>query len=223
MTTPTRSGQTISLVLVDDQALVRRAVGDRLAAEPDIEVLGSAANADDGIAAISRMLPDVGVLDIDMPGRSIFDAAKAMRAAAPKTNLLFLSAYTRDSYIEQALRVGGAGYLTKDQSPDEVANAVRLVAAGRTAFAPSIVARLVFDGSGVSLRASDGPLSLLSDRETEVMGYLARGLSKKEIASTMHLSVKTIENHAGSLMGKLDIHDRVELTLFAIREGLTSA
>ncbi len=214
----------ISVLLVDDHALVRESLGQWLRAEDGITVVASVGSADEAIQEALRFKPDVVLMDIDMPGLLCFDAAQVIRTRCPSTRVVFLSAFFSDRYIEDALAAGASGYLTKGVPPEQVVKAVRDVAQGGVCFSPEVQQRLVIDSGGVKLgTASKTRVSTLTPRELEVLRYLARGLSKKEIANTMHLSVKTVDNHSASLMSKLDIHDRVELARFAIREGLAEA
>jgi DNA-binding NarL/FixJ family response regulator len=211
---------SIKVLLADDHTLVRRSVARMLHETPSITVVAEVANADEAIAAALRYQPNVVVLDIDMPGIASFDAARTITARVPGVKILFLSAFTHDRYIEAALAAGALGYLTKNEPPEKVAEAIRTVAVGQCYFSPEVQARLVIDSDGVHLAQSASRAASLTNREVEVLRYIARGLSKKEIAKTMHLSVKTVENHSASIMARLNIHDRVELTRFAIREGL---
>lgn len=214
----------ISVLLVDDHAMVRETLATWLRGEEGLSVVASVATADEAISEVVRARPDVVLMDIDMPGLLCFDAAQVIQARSPQTRIIFLSAFYSDRYIEDALSAGASGYLTKGEAPQAVARAIREVAAGGVAFSPEVQSRLIIDGSGVRLgREGKTRVSLLTPRELEVLRYLARGLSKKEIANIMHLSVKTVDNHSASLMSKLDIHDRVELARFAIREGLAEA
>jgi DNA-binding NarL/FixJ family response regulator len=215
--------ESIKVLLADDHTLVRRSVARVLHESPAISVVAEVANADEAINAALRFHPHVVVLDIDMPGIASFDAARTITARVPSAKILFLSAFTHDRYIEAALAAGALGYLSKNEPPEKVIDAIRAVAVGQCYFSPEVQSRLVIDSDGVHLGESKSRASLLTNREMEVLRYIARGLSKKEIAKTMHLSVKTVENHSASIMSRLDIHDRVELTRFAIREGLIEA
>jgi DNA-binding NarL/FixJ family response regulator len=211
--------------IVDDHALLRDMLRGRLENEPDLEVIGVAKNAGEALGEIGRLQPDVVLMDIDMPGLGCFDAAKTIKTSlSPGTRIIFLSAFSHDRYIDDALAVGASGYVTKDEPPDVVIRAVRLAAAGGAYFSPKVETRLVVDGKGLRLaevpQSMKSRTSLLTRREIEVLRYIARGMTKKEIANTMHLSVKTVDHHCTSLMAKLDIHDRVALARFAIREGL---
>jgi len=214
----------IRVLLVDDHMLVRDVLGERLNREPGISVVAKAVNAEEAIALCVAHTPDIVLMDIDMPGLICFDAAERIMATQPKTRIIFLSAFFNDRYIEQALRIQARGYVTKREPPEVVIGAVREVAAGGIFFSQDVRARMVVGDDGVRLLEEAATRSsTLTPRELEVLRYVARGLSKKEIASTMSISVKTIENHCGSLMGKLGIHDRVVLARYAIREGLAEA
>jgi DNA-binding NarL/FixJ family response regulator len=214
-------GQQCKILLVDDHALLRDMLATQLKAEAGLEVVGTADNADDAIELANKKQPDVLVMDIDMPGMICFDAARNIMATHPEIRILFLSAFFHDRYIEQALAVQARGYVTKRESPQIIIQAIHAIADGGTYFSDEVRSRIMVDRQGVRL-AQKGKTraSTLTNRELEVLRYIARGMHKKEIAKTMYLSVKTVENYCAKLMDKLDIHDRVELTRYAIREGL---
>ena len=214
----------VRIVVADDHALVRGALAERLRREPEFEVVGTAGTADEAIELAMQLQPHVVLMDIDMPGLICFDAARTMMTTSPEVRVIFLSAFIHDWYIEQALAVKARGYITKREPPERVVSAIREVAAGGAFFSDEVRSRLVVDSSGAKLaEESKSRASTLTSREVEVLRYIAKGLSKKEVAQTMHLSVKTIDRHCANLMQKLDIHDRVELARFAIREGLAEA
>lgn len=215
----------ISVLLVDDHALVRETLANWLRAAGDINVVAEVGSADEAVAEAIRHKPDVIVSDIDMPGLQVFDAIKTIKSRSPKTRVLVLSAFWHDRYIEEALGVEAAGYITKGESPEVVTKAIRLAAQGGTYFSPEVQSRIVVDSDGVKLGKEGGATraATLTPREMEVLRYIAKGLSKRQIAEIMHLSVKTVDNHSTSLMNRLNIHDRVELTRYAIREGLAEA
>jgi DNA-binding NarL/FixJ family response regulator len=215
------TGRPISVLLADDHALLRNMLEERLNDEADIDVVAARASAEEALREAASTRPDVVLLDIDMPGLSPFEAAKKMAEICPETRVIFLSAFVQDSYIEQALTAKASGYLTKSELPETVAQAIRNVVSGATCFSPQVLQRIVIDSAGV--RLSDRTRTraeLLTPREKEVLGYIAQGMPKKLISRTMDISVKTIEHHTSHIMDKLDIHDRVELARFAIREGL---
>jgi len=210
-----------SILIVDDHALLRNLLRGRLAAEPDLSVAGIAANAEEAVAMTAQLKPDIILMDIDMPGLSAFDAVRSIAPLSPDTRVIFLSAFVQDGYVEQAITVGAWGYVSKTHAEEVLLGAIRGVAAGETYYSPDVASRIVIDERGPRLaRAGRSRVSTLTKRETEILRYLARGMSKKEVAQTVHISVNTVNRHASSLMNKLDIHDRVELTRFAIREGL---
>jgi len=211
----------ISVVLADDHAMVRKTLRDRLARENDLEIVADVGDADEAIAKVVEHQPDVLLLDIDMPGMLCFRAAEVIGVRCPATRIIFLSGFLSDRYIEQALAVRASGYLTKGESPESIIEAIRKVASGVSYYSPEVQSRIVLDSRGARLAEKPRTRSAtLTPREGEVIRYIARGLSKKEIATTMHISLKTVEVHTNNLMKKLDIHDRVELARYAIREGL---
>jgi DNA-binding NarL/FixJ family response regulator len=211
----------IRVILADDHALVRSTLANWIRGTTDMIVEAEVEGAEAAVTECLRLRPNVLVLDIDMPGLSCFDAARTIMARCEGLRIIFLSAFMHDRYIEEALAVGSSGFVTKGQPPQAVTEAIRAAASGGTYFSPEVQARLVVDAGGVRLAGQrQTRISTLTPRELEILRYIARGMSKKEIAETIHLSVKTVDNHSTSLMNKLDIHDRVELARFAIREGL---
>lgn len=211
--------ERITVVLADDHAVLREMLALRLEQEPDFQVVAEAADAAAAVAAAQAQPVRLVVLDIDMPGLSPFAAARHLAEACPETRVVFLSGHLRDRYLDQALAAGAAGYLLKHEHLDTIVDGLRLVGRGHAAFSGAVRARMrpARSSGGVEV---EGRLDQLSARELETLRYLAGGLSHKEIAQVMQISPKTVEQHCTHLMDKLDIHDRVELTRFAIREGL---
>lgn len=213
----------IDVLLIDDHTLLRDSMCRLLRSDGDFGRVEAAANAQEGLDVFYRFAADIVLLDIDMPGLNCFDAAERMMSHRPQTPILFLSAFVLDHYIEQALRIKARGYLCKSEPLVSVVAAIKRVASGKMYFSDEVRSRIVADVKGARLgRPARVRVSTLTQREIEVVAYLARGMSKKQIASTMHLSLKTVEGHAERLMVKLGIHDRVELARFAIREGLAT-
>ncbi len=213
-----------TVLVVDDQALVRETLALWLRTAPDLEIVGCAAHADEAVTLATEKQPRVVLMDVDMPGRQAFEAARVLRVRCPDARILFVSGHTQDRYIEQALAVGAAGYVAKSEPAATLLGAIRTVAASGAYFSPVVRARLVFAPDGVQLaEQARTRATMLTERETEVLRHLARGLSKKEIAEVTHLSERTVNRHCANMMAKLDIHDRVALTRFAIREGLVEA
>lgn len=213
-----------TVILADDHAMVRQSLTSYLASTPDVRVVAAVATGDEAIDAAVQHKPDVVLLDIDMPGLEAFEAARRIKARCPQTRIVMLSAFFHDRYIEQALAAGASGYLTKTESVESIVRAIRDAAAGIACFSPQVRGRLVVGNGGVSMGNSEKTrVSQLSARELEVLRYVARGLSNKEIAATMHLAIRTVDHHVARTMRKLDIHGRVSLARFAVREGLAEA
>lgn len=212
--------QRISILLVDDHAMLQGALRRRLADEEDMDIVAGASDAETATAMAAQMHPDIILMDIDMPGMSSFEAAKRIRNHSPETRIIFLSAYFHDRYVEQAIASWAWGYVVKTETEQSLIKAIRQVMSGVQYFSPEVQRRLVIDGCGVGFKAGKTTrLSTLTERETEILCYIARGMSKKEIAQMMHLSVHTVQRHTANVMDKLDIHDRVQLTRYAVREG----
>jgi DNA-binding NarL/FixJ family response regulator len=219
-----------TVVLADDHAMVRDSLTSYLASTPDVRVVAAVGTAEEAVEEAVRHNPDVVLLDIDMPGLAAFEAARRIRGRCPKTRVVMLSAFFHDHYIEQALAAGASGYLTKTEPVESIVRAIRDAAAGIACFSPQVRARLVLGDNGVSMAETKvGPgsrfalqtrASQLSGRELEVLRYLARGLANKEIAATMNLACRTVDHHVARIMRKLNIHARVGLARFAVREGL---
>lgn len=216
--------ENVRLLVVDDHALVLNALGRMLDGESWIEVVGMADDAAGALEMAVKLRPDVILMDIDMPGLVCFDAVRRLRPLLPSALVIFLSAFVHDGYIEQAIAAGAVGYVTKQEPPARLLDAIRKVARGEAVFSEAILSRLVVTPEGLRLEAPPPTrLATLTTREMEVLRYLACGLSKREIAAEIHVSEKTVEAHTFNLMNKLDIHDRVELARFAIREGIAHA
>jgi len=208
-----------SILLVDDHMLIREMLQERLTSEGfEVDSTGDTAEA---IELAIELQPDVAVLDIDMPGRSTFEVARVLHVESPNTRVVFLSAYVRDAYIEQALAVQASGYLCKCEPLEEILAAIGAVANGATCYSRKVLRRIVIDGSHA--RLAEEPVtrsSLLTNRERDVLLHVARGLSQQQVAHVLDISIKTVQHHLEGVMDKLEIHDRVELARYAIREGI---
>ncbi|MHC4444329.1 MAG: response regulator [Planctomycetota bacterium] len=213
--------QHIGILVVDDHGLVRDGVCNALSNEKNIRVVGVANNADEAISKAIETKPHIVLIDIDMPGISCFDAIRTIRSRAPDTKFVILTAFKQDEYLEQAIKARANGYVTKSEGMDALLDAVQKVASGRIYFSPEVMDRLVIKRDGIEMESPPTTrLSRLSPRERELLRILAKGLSLKEAAAALNISYKTADKQKASLMAKLDIHDRVELARFAIREGM---
>lgn len=210
------------IVVVDDHEIAREGIRSRIELEDDLTVLAELPNADDVIQICEKHKPDLVVMDIDMPGTDAFTMITDLRRLFPETRVVMLSAYVRDGYLDAAIQSGAWGYLSKNEPFDVIIKGMRKVLHGELVFPEDTLARFEFRDGHLRPKAADSttPISLLTPRELEVMRLIAKGLSTKEIAAELHRSPKTIDAHRTSLMRKLSIDDRVELTRYAIREGI---
>jgi DNA-binding NarL/FixJ family response regulator len=213
--------QPVTVLLADDHAMVRGTLSHLLEAESDLKVVASVGSTDEAVVEAIRLKPDVVLMDIDMPGVACFQAARTIQEVCPHTRVVFLSAFFHDRYIEQALAARAWGYIVKSESAAVVVSALRKIVSGMTYYSPDVQSRLIIDQGTPRLAAPPvSRASILSERELEVLRHIARGLSQKEIAQALHISANTVHRHTASIMSKLDVHDRVALARFAIREGL---
>jgi DNA-binding NarL/FixJ family response regulator len=213
----------VRVLLVDDQALVRRGFRLILEAAGDITVVGEAADGQAALDAVEHHDPDVVLMDIRMP---TLDGIAATRRLAgrgqPRPRVLVLTTYDLDEYVYDALRAGASGFLLKDTPPEQLAPAVRVVAAGDALLAPSVTRRLIEAFARHPARAADPPAQPpnLTDREHQVLRLLARGLSNTEIATRLAVSDTTVKTHLSNVFNKLALRDRVQAVVYAYETGL---
>jgi len=215
--------RTIRVFCIDDHDFIHDGLDARFNLERDLACVGRAPSADHLADLVQEHRPDIVLLDIDMPGADPFAALEELRDRNPDIRVIMLSAYVRDHYIDDAVDRGAWGYFSKSDTPDELVEGIRRVAAGHMAFGPSVRERIERDGATGRVAGTDAsPLESLTRREQEVLRLIGRGLSRADIAQLLHRSLKTVDAHHTSIMKKLDIHDRVELALYAVREGLVA-
>jgi DNA-binding NarL/FixJ family response regulator len=214
---------SITVFLADDHAVVRDGLRVLLEAQPDIRVIGDAANGRETVRQVARLRPDVVVIDIAMPELNGIEAAQEIGEICPSTQIIILSMHSTTEHIFRALQAGARGYLLKESAGIEVVNAVRAVHAGHRYLSPKTSDKLVDDYVRQRKAAeAKSPLARLSPREREVLQLVVEGNSSAEIADTLSLSVKTVETYRTRLMHKLDISDLPSLVKFAIQHGITS-
>ena len=213
----------ISVVVVDDEHLVRSGFAALLASDPDITVVGTAGDGDTALAVVRREQPDVVLMDIRMPGRDGVIATAAITAdpALSGTRVLVLTTFDLDEYVHAALRAGASGFLLKDAQPADLLAAVHLVAEGESVLAPALVGRLIAAYVQTPTNATRPAwLDSLTPREVEVLVAVARGLSNAEIGNTLYMSAATAKTHVGRLLSKLNARDRTHLVIAAYEAGL---
>ncbi len=207
----------ISVVVVDDHAVVRSGLRLLLERQEDIEVVGEAGNAKDAVFRARALKPDVMLLDVVMPGESGIDALPQLQKESPGTKVLVLSMQDDPSYVREAFGAGASGYVLKEAADEEVVSAIREVAAGGSYVHPALGARLVAAEAAERAAAEADPLS---EREREILRLLALGHTNQEIAQQLYISVRTAESHRAHIMQKLRLTTRAELVRYALAHGL---
>ena len=216
---------TIRVLLVDDQPLLRTGFRMILSAEPDLTIVGEAGDGASAVEAARRLEPDVVLMDIRMPGMDGIQATRALAGPGVENpaKVLILTTFGLDEYVVEALRAGASGFLLKDAPPEDLVDAIRIVAAGEALLAPSVTRRLLDRVASRLPPAQDNAipaLAELTDREMEVLKLLARGLSNAEIAEKLVVSETTVKTHVSRVLAKLDIRDRVQAVIVAYETGL---
>jgi DNA-binding NarL/FixJ family response regulator len=213
----------IRVGVADDQALVRSGFTVLLKSADDIEVVGEAADGAEACELVAREHPDVVLMDIRMPNMDGLEATRRILGDGDTTRVLILTTFDLDEYVYEALRAGASGFLLKDTLPDELLAAVRVVASGESLLAPKITTRLIADfvqRPAESKREPNAALETLTERETEVLGSVAKGLSNAEIAEELFMSQATAKTHVSRLLSKLHARDRAQLVVIAYESGL---
>lgn len=220
--------QPIRLFIADDHALFREGMRALLSATADIVCVGEAATGAEAVQQIGELQPDVVLMDIHMPGVNGIEATRRIKELAPETAVLALTMHEDEQYFFEMLKAGASGYIPKRAAPDDLVAAVRVVAQGNV-FLYATLARFLMkdvgepgagDQSGAEAAGDAGADDLLTAREREVLACIADGMTSREIAEKLVISVKTVERHRENIMAKLDIHNRVELVKYAMRKGI---
>ncbi|HUV94936.1 MAG TPA: response regulator transcription factor [Anaerolineae bacterium] len=212
----------ITVLLADDHKIMRDGLRSLIEREPDMEVVGEAADGRRTVQLVRELSPDVVIMDVTMPHLNGLEATRQIVAEAPKVKVIALSMHSDSRFVAGMLRAGGSGYLLKDCAFEELVHAIRTVTANQAYLSPAITGIVVEDYVRRVPPRELSAFSVLTPREREVLQLLAEGQTTRGIASRLHTSVKTIETHRRHIMGKLDISGVAELTKYAIREGLTS-
>jgi DNA-binding NarL/FixJ family response regulator len=214
---------SVRVVIADDQGLVRAGFAKLLEGEPDIAVVGQAADGLEAVDVTRRTRPHVVLMDVRMPNLDGLEATRRLLRDDPNAvRVVILTTFDLDEYVYEALRAGASGFLLKDAPPDQLVAAIRTVAGGDALIAPSVTRRLIaeFARRPVAASAGDGPLADLTPRELEVLRLVARGLNNAEIASELIVGDATVKTHVGNVLMKLAVRDRVQAVVVAYESGL---
>nr|WP_062341122.1 response regulator transcription factor [Herbidospora sakaeratensis] len=215
---------TIRVLIADDQAMVREGFSILLGVQPGIEVVGTAVDGADAVAKAAELAPDVIIMDVRMPGMNGIEATREITRTLP-ARVLILTTFDLDEYVYEALRAGASGFLLKDASGGQLAEAIRVVAAGDALLAPGVTRRLISQFArqgGVAVPEVTERIAGLTERETEVLVLVARGLSNTEIAAAIHVAEQTVKSHVGRILSKLHLRDRTQAAVFAYETGLVT-
>jgi two-component system response regulator NreC len=211
------------LLLVDDHAVIRLGLNMLLENEADLEIVGEAENASDAIQMVTTLHPDVVLLDIGLPDMSGIEAAAEIKRIAPDTAIVALTIHEDEEYFYKMLEAGASAYVPKRAAPEELLTAIRAAAVGEVYLYPSLAKLLVKDFLSQDRPDEQEIEKVLTDREQEVLTLLAEGLNNSEIGEKLVISPKTVARHRENIMGKLNLHSRVELVKYAIRKGIIQA
>ncbi len=215
--------EVIRVLIADDQALFRRGLLVVLGTEDDIEVVAEAENGEESVERAGEEAPDVVLMDVRMPRMSGIEAARRIREVLPSTKILMLTVSDEEDDLYEAIKSGANGYLLKEISVEEVAEAIRAVVQGQSLISPSMASKLLSEFNALALRAAQRetlPAPTLTSRELEVLKLVARSMSNKEVADQLFISENTVKNHVRNILEKLHLHSRMEAVMYAMRQNL---
>ncbi|WP_327705308.1 response regulator transcription factor [Streptomyces decoyicus] len=215
---------TIRVLVADDQTMIRESFGILLNAQPDIDVVGEAVNGEDAVRQVGELSPDIVLMDVRMPVLNGLEATLRITEGDPDVKIIILTTFDSDEYVYEALRVGASGFLLKDSSAHQLADAVRTVARGGALLAPTVTKRLIEEFSRMHTpRLRSERIADLSERETEVLRLIAQGLSNAELAARLVIAEQTVKTHVSRILVKLGLRDRTQAAVFAYEAGLVVA
>jgi DNA-binding NarL/FixJ family response regulator len=220
---PASPAEPIRVLVVDDHVLFRRGLRMVLEQEPDIEVVGEAADGAEALAQAMDSTPDIVLMDVRMPRRGGIDACTAIKEGVPSTKIMMLTVSDEEADLYDAIKAGAMGYLLKESSIEEVASAIRAVHGGQSLISPAMASKLLTEFATMIKRGEDRqqvPAPRLTDREMEVLRLVAKGLNNRDIAKHLFISENTVKNHIRNILEKLQLHSRMEAVVYAVREKL---
>lgn len=217
MTSGTTGGDRISVLVVDDHAIVRQGLRTYLELQPDITVIGEAANGNEAVAMVRESLPDIVLMDLVMPAGNGVEATRAITGISPSTRVIVLTSFSEDEQVFASIKAGAQGYLMKDVLPQELVRAIRTVYRGEAQLDPEIARKLMqeFTNPQPAIPKHD-----LTERELEVLRLIAQGKSNKEISDDLVLSEKTVKTHVSNILQKLHLSDRTQAAVYALRQKI---
>jgi len=208
--------EKIAILIVDDHAVVRQGLRTFLELHDEIQVVGEASNGAEAVDQTRRLQPDVVLMDLVMPGMDGIAATSRIRALSPGTKVIALTSFSGEEKVFGAIRAGASGYLLKDISPSDLAKAIQAAHQGKAHLHPQIAKKLMDEFAD---QAKDPSHNELTERELEVLNLIAQGLSNREIAKELRISVKTVKTHVSNILGKLHVADRTQAAIYAIKKG----
>ncbi|MFZ2410506.1 MAG: response regulator transcription factor [Candidatus Methanoperedens sp.] len=212
---------TIRIVLADDHKMIRDGLRALIEKHKNMEVIGEASDGQIAVQTVKKLSPDVVVIDIGMPELNGIEATRQIKALKCNPRVIGLSMHADRRYVAQMMKAGASGYILKDSAFEELVQAIETVAKGRTYLSPQVAGTIVAEFKRTAKDDDGSVFSVLTEREREVLQQISEGCSTKEIASSLGISVKTIETHRRQIMEKLNLHSVAELTKYAVKEGLT--
>ena len=216
-------GDALKILIVDDHALFRRGIQMVLEQEDGIEVVGEATDGQEAVEKAEELMPDVVLMDVRMPKRSGIEATSAIREAIPHAKILMLTVSDEEEDLYEAIKAGASGYLLKEISTEDVADAIRSVWTGQSRISPAMASKLLNEFQAMSKRAEEREnvhSPRLTDREMEVLRLVAKGMNNRDIAKELFISENTVKNHVRNILEKLQLHSRMEAVVYAVREKL---
>lgn len=210
----------VKLLLVDDHPIVRSGLRMLFLSEPSMKIVGEASSGQEAVEAVQRLQPDVVIMDVSMPGMNGIEATRRIKAAHPQTAVLALTMYEDEQYFFEMLNAGASGYIPKRAAPDDLVSAIKVVAEGNVFLYSTLARFLMRDMAERAAAEPHASEEVLTAREREVLTCIAEGMTNREIAEALVISIKTVERHRENIMAKLDMHNRVELVKYAIKKGL---
>jgi DNA-binding NarL/FixJ family response regulator len=206
-------------MLAEDHLTVREGIKLLINSQPDMEVIGEVGDGSAAVKVAQKLVPDIIVMDVSMPKVNGLKATKRLKQVSPKIKILTLTRHTDDAYLQQLIQSGASGYVLKQSAPTELIRAIRTVADGKNYLDPALTEKMFGGYASRHSKLRGESKATLTERESEVLRYIALGYSNKEIAGLMQVSVKTIEAHKANAMRKLDMHSRIDIVRFAILQG----